>query len=88
MSHERGSILRLDQLPFSRKPRELEILEVSPAFPLDRDPKALHQADDRTTRAPSSEAKPSVIVRSSAKVDEVLEAHAPYHRFRNRRVLV
>jgi hypothetical protein len=88
MSHERGSILRLDQLPFSRKPRELEILEVSPAFPLNRDPKALHQADDRTTPTPSSEAKPSVIGLSSVKVDEVLEARAPYHRFRSRRVLV
>jgi hypothetical protein len=29
-----------------------------------------------------------VIGLSSAKVDEVLEARAPYHRFRSRRVLV
>jgi hypothetical protein len=88
VSHETGPVLRLDQLAFSGKPLELEILEVSPALPLDLDPKALHQADDRTTPTSSSEAKPRVIGRPSAKVDEVLEARAPYHRFRSRRVLV
>ena len=76
MSHETGPVLRLDQLAFSGKPLELEILEVSPALTLDRDPKALHQADDRTTAHVKQRGKAEVIGRPSAKVDEVLYAGA------------
>jgi hypothetical protein len=47
VSNQARSVLRFDQLPFAGKARELEHLDITPARPLDRDRKALHQRDDR-----------------------------------------
>jgi hypothetical protein len=46
VGHLTGPVLRLDQLPFAGKARELELLNVSPTRPLDRDREA-HRSDDR-----------------------------------------